>query len=83
MKPTETNNQPLIKACPDRMLTTEEAAKFLHKSASWLEKDRQTGKYGIPFHKIGHNVRYKAQDLTDFLNRSRRQFWRPDDEPYV
>ncbi|WP_293619258.1 helix-turn-helix domain-containing protein [Ponticaulis sp.] len=81
--PKQTSIPSLESLDPGTLLTQAQAAHYLGKSTSWLEKDRQHGKHGISFHKIGHNVRYKVQDLLDFLNRSRRQFWRPDDEPYV
>lgn len=67
----------------DTLLTSEEAATYLKKSVSWLEKDRQTGKAGVPYHKMERSVRYKAIDLREYIDKCRRVHWQASDEPYV
>lgn len=52
-------------------LTTADAARYLGKSASWLNKTRLNGT-GPAYLKIGGNVRYAPVDLDAFLARSRR-----------
>lgn len=52
-------------------LKTEEAARYLGKSASWLNKSRLNGT-GPTYLKIGGNVRYAHADLDAFLAKSRR-----------
>lgn len=68
---------------PDTLLSQSQAAWYLGKSTSWLEKERQNGKYGIPYYKIGHNVRYKVGDLIEFIASARRQYWDAAEEPYM
>lgn len=60
-----------VKELPTELLTTEQAAKFLGVSASFLERDRWAGAK-VPFIRIGRrSIRYRQEDLNDFV-RSRR-----------
>lgn len=77
------NYPTLLSLDRDAVLTQQEAAFYLGKSVSWLEKERQNGRYGIPYHKVGHSVRYLADDLIEFFKSTRRQYWTANDEPYV
>ncbi|OOO25764.1 hypothetical protein BTE54_23760 [Agrobacterium sp. YIC 4121] len=52
-------------------MTTSDAAKYLGKSKSWLDKTRLNGS-GPVYHKIGGNVRYMVADLDVWMERSRR-----------
>jgi excisionase family DNA binding protein len=49
------------------MLTAKQAADFLGVTVGTLEVWRSTGRYGIPYVKIGRCVRYKVTDLENFL----------------
>jgi len=50
----------------ETLLRTREAAAALDLSPSVLEKDRLTGRLGIPFIRIGSSVRYEPKDLEAF-----------------
>lgn len=52
-------------------LTTAEAAAYIDKSASWLNKTRMNGS-GPVYLKIGGAVRYLRTDLDHWLNGTRR-----------
>ena len=55
----------------DDWLTTKEAAAYIKMSASFLEKDRMTGRAGVPFiWASDRTVRYVRSDL-DAWKRSR------------
>lgn len=52
----------------NQLLTTKQAANFLSVSASFLEKDRWAGAK-IPFVKLNsRTVRYRMEDLINFIN---------------
>ena len=54
-----------------QLLTTKEAAKNLGVSAAYLERDRWAGAK-IPFVRLGtRSIRYRPQDLEDFVNSRR------------
>jgi excisionase family DNA binding protein len=54
------------------LLDTKQAARFLGVSKAFLERDRWAGAR-IPFVKVGrHLVRYRREDLDDYLNRNTR-----------
>ena len=53
-----------------QLLTTKEAATFLHCSRSWLHQNYE--KAGLPFIKYNWNILFKKQDLIEFLNKNRR-----------
>lgn len=49
------------------ILTPEQVAEILGLSVHTLEKWRMRGRNKLPFLKIGRKVRYRAEDLVDFL----------------
>jgi len=51
--------------------TTAEAAKYITKSPSWLNKSRMTGT-GPVYLKVGGAVRYLRSDLDAWLSGMRR-----------
>jgi hypothetical protein len=50
-----------------RRLRTNAAADYLGLSKSLLEKDRVTGRLGIPFLKLGRAVVYDTRTLDEWL----------------
>ncbi|MBB2793911.1 UNVERIFIED_ORG: hypothetical protein GGD58_002775 [Rhizobium pisi] len=52
-------------------MNTAEAAKYIRKSTSWLNKSRLTG-LGPVYLKVGGSVTYLLSDLDDFLAAQRR-----------
>lgn len=52
---------------PTRLLTAEEAAEFLGIAHQTLSVWRSTGRYDLPYIKVGRNVRYRLSDLEAFL----------------
>ncbi len=50
-----------------RLLTTEQAARYLGVSASFLAKARVSGVPAIPFSRIGVAVRYRKRDLDEYV----------------
>jgi hypothetical protein len=56
-----------------QLLSTPQAAKFLNVSIAFLERDRWAGAR-IPFVKVGSRaVRYRLDDLEDYINSNRQQ----------
>lgn len=53
---------------PDALFPQEPIAAVLDCSPAKLERERWEGG-GIPFLKIGRNVRYRKRDVLDWLNR--------------
>lgn len=49
-----------------RLITQEAAASLLGVSPKWLERDRWVGA-SIPFVKVGRGVRYRASDITAYI----------------
>lgn len=49
------------------LLTPEEAATYLGCSAKTLATWRSTGRHTLRFLKVGARVRYRRQDLDDWL----------------
>jgi excisionase family DNA binding protein len=58
-------------AIMDRVLTQKEAAALLGVSPRTLERLRLTGR-GPMFTRLGRMVRYRQQDLADFVDRNLR-----------
>ncbi len=52
---------------PDTLLNTEQAARLLGVSASFLAKARVTGLPPIPYTRIGVAVRYRRADLDAYV----------------
>ena len=56
----------------DRLLTDDEAAKILDVTCGTLQVWRSTGRYKLPFIKVGRNVRYVKSNLIDWLQERTR-----------
>ena len=69
---TTKNLQNLIAAGAD-LLDDKSAAAILDVSPGTLSVWRSTGRYGIPFLKIGRLVRYRRSDLEAWLESRVRQ----------
>jgi excisionase family DNA binding protein len=54
-----------------RLLTPKEVAELLKVTVSWLAKARVRGE-GPPYIRIGRSVRYREEDLIDWLKQRRR-----------
>ena len=50
------------------LLDENEAAKLLSLAAGTLSVWRSTGRYGVPFVKVGRLVRYKRTDLEAWIS---------------
>ena len=53
----------------DRRLTDLEAAEYLNVKPATLAVWRSTGRYNLPFVKVGRLVRYRLRDLEQFMAR--------------
>jgi hypothetical protein len=51
----------------DVIIDTTEAAELLKTPAASLIKWRSTGEHGLPFFRIGRNVRYRTADLRAWI----------------
>lgn len=49
----------------DRLLTTDEVAKYLAKPRSWLDNNAE--RVGIPRIRLGNNYRYRLADVDAWL----------------
>lgn len=49
------------------LLTEDQTAAILDVSAGTLSVWRSTGRYNLPFLKIGRKVRYRAGDIRQFM----------------
>ena len=56
----------------DELLNEVEAAAAIDVTPGTLSVWRSTGRYGIPFIKIGRNVRYRRSDLVAWLESRTR-----------
>ena len=54
----------------DQFLTEIEVAQLIGRSRSALQKDRFK-RIGIPFIKMGRSIRYRAQDIKNFMHDHR------------
>lgn len=54
------------------LLDETEAAQYLTLAPSTLSVWRSTGRYSIPFLKLGHRVRYRRGDLDAWLESRTR-----------
>ena len=52
----------------NKLLTEKEAAEFLGLTPSALQVWRSTGRYSLPFIKVGFLVRYRESDLYQWLD---------------
>jgi len=55
------------------LLDEKEAAQFLDSSPGTLSVWRSTGRYNLPFIKVGRNVRYRRADLIAWLEKRTRE----------
>ena len=58
------------------VLNEHEAATYIHMSTSYLRKQRWKGTQpdrasGPPYIRIGRSIRYRRQDLDDWMERNR------------
>jgi excisionase family DNA binding protein len=51
------------------LLTPQEAALYLGISVNTLSVWRSTGRYDLPFIKIGGKVKYRESDLAAFIEK--------------
>lgn len=56
----------------DQLLDEQAAASYLDLKPGTLSVWRSTGRYAIPFVKIGRNVRYRRADLDVWLEQRTR-----------
>ena len=54
-----------------RLMTQQNLADYLRKSIAWCERSRWDGT-GPIFLKLGRNVRYRAEDVQNWLNERER-----------
>lgn len=63
-----------------KLLTSKETAERLDKSESWLNHSRGAGT-GPRYLKIGHQVRYRPEDVAAWLEaQARTRVWEFDGE---
>ena len=53
------------------LLTTEEAAEVLGLKKKTLEIWRCTGRYNLPFVRVGRLIRYRSDDIAAWLEKQR------------
>jgi excisionase family DNA binding protein len=51
------------------LLDTESAAEYLGLKGHTLEVWRSTGRYDLPFVRLGRRIKYRRADLDAFLER--------------
>ena len=51
----------------NELLDEKQAASLLHVTPGTLSVWRSTGRYSLPFVKVGRNVRYRLSDLNAWL----------------
>ncbi|MBB3170164.1 helix-turn-helix domain-containing protein [Simiduia aestuariiviva] len=64
----------------DRLLTPLAASQELHVSEGTLSVWRSTGRYLLPYVKIGRKVRYRQSDIQTFIQRRVHNFGGASDE---
>lgn len=55
------------------LLDEQQAAEHLNVSPGTLSVWRSTGRYCLPFVKVGRNVRYRLSDLDAWINERVRE----------
>lgn len=55
------------------LLSEQEAANVLGVKPGTLSVWRSTGRYELPFIKVGRSVRYRASDLESWLSERTRE----------
>lgn len=68
------NAQNLVKPVAGNpcLLTEQEAAQYLKIAPGTLQVWRSTGRYSLPFVKVGHKVRYRVADLNAWIDSRER-----------
>lgn len=66
------SSEDLTKFDADQLLDEKAAATYLDLKPGTLSVWRSTGRYAIPFVKIGRNVRYRRADLDAWLEQRTR-----------
>jgi excisionase family DNA binding protein len=66
---SEVGHKPEAARTGSEMLTTEQAAEYLGLKPQTLAVWRSTGRYPVPFVKVGSNTRYRKADLEKFLEQ--------------
>lgn len=56
------------RASSNRLLDEKQAAEYLTLAPGTLSVWRCTGRYALPFIKVGRRVMYRREDLTEWLN---------------
>jgi len=56
----------------ETLLTPDEVADFLCVTPHTLSVWRCTGRYNLPFVKVGRRVRYRKEDVEAFVSERRR-----------
>jgi excisionase family DNA binding protein len=51
------------------VMTPEQAAEYLGVATQTLAVWRSTGRYALPFVKVGRHTRYRKADLDEFIRR--------------
>jgi len=64
--------QPIIQSSKD-LLDEQAAAAVLDVTPGTLSVWRSTGRYALPFLKVGRKVRYRHSDLLDWLKKRTRE----------
>ena len=52
---------------PNKLLTRKEAAEYLGVSTQTLAIWKWSGRYPLPYVKIGRRIKYRQSDLDDFI----------------
>ena len=60
-----------MKQKSQKLYNEVEAADMLNMSIAWMQRMRWSGN-GPPFVKIGHAVRYRPEDIQDWINERLR-----------
>lgn len=60
---------PLTQKNLEKLLTPQEAAEILGVSTGTLDVWRSTGRYSLPFVRVGKLIRYNRDDLYAFISR--------------
>jgi excisionase family DNA binding protein len=64
-------------ATQERKLSADEAAEYLGIRPQTLAIWRMTGRYSLPYHRVGRRVVYRQSDLDAFLAAGRVDFSGP------
>jgi excisionase family DNA binding protein len=52
---------------PEPWVSTETAAQYINKSPEWLS--RNASRYGIPFRRLGRQLRFKISQIEGWLDQ--------------